>query len=136
MSWSLRQSRGGSGPLNALGGVRFSLTNKFGIYLHDTPHKELFGKHDRSFSSGCLRVEKAAELAMFALDDDPNWPFERLTEAMTGAKIQTVKLASPLPVHIIYRTAWVNETGVLHFRSDIYERDALLRAALKLDAPM
>ncbi len=121
------------GPLNALGGVRFSLTNAFRIYLHDTPHKELFGKHQRIFSSGCIRVAKAAELALFALDNDPNWPPGRLAPAMTGAKSEIVKLANPLPIHIIYRTAWVDEMGMLQFRDDIYGRDILLRAALKLD---
>ena len=123
------------GPLSALGGVRFSLTNDFGIYLHDTPHKELFVQHSRGFSSGCIRVQKAAELALFALDNAVNWPPERLSEAMTSAQTQIVKLAKPLPVHIIYRTAWVDGTGVLQFRDDIYGRDRLLRAALKLDAP-
>ncbi len=123
------------GPLNSLGGVRFSLTNSFSIYLHDTPHKELFGKPSRSFSSGCIRVAKAAELALFALENDPNWPPARLTEAMTEAKTQIVKLANPLPIHIIYRTAWVDGAGVLQFRNDIYGRDALLRTGLKLDVP-
>lgn len=121
------------GPLNALGGVRFSLTNAFGIYLHDTPNKELFRKNLRSFSSGCIRVAKAVELALFALDNDPNWPPARLTEAMTSAKTGIVKLAKPLPVHIIYRTAWVDDAGGLQFRDDIYGRDALLLPALKLD---
>lgn len=123
------------GPLSALGGVRFSLTNSFGIYLHDTPHKELFGKHSRAFSSGCIRVAKAAELALFALDNDVNWPAARLADAMISAKTGVVKLSSPLPVHIIYRTAWVDGAGALQFRDDIYGRDALLRNALKLDAP-
>ncbi len=123
------------GPLSALGGVRFSLTNDFGIYLHDTPHKELFVKHSRGFSSGCIRVQKAAELALFALDNDVNWPPARLAQAMISAKTEVVKLAKPLPVHIIYRTAWVDGAGALQFRDDIYGRDALLRTALKLDAP-
>jgi len=123
------------GPLSALGGVRFSLTNSFGIYLHDTPHKELFGKQSRAFSSGCIRVAKAAELALFALDNDINWPAARLADAMISAKTEVVKLSRPLPVHIIYRTAWADGTGVLQFRNDIYGRDALLRNALKLDAP-
>ncbi len=123
------------GPLNALGGVRFSLTNDFGVYLHDTPHKELFSKPSRGFSSGCIRVAKPEELALFALDNDANWPPARLTEAMASGKTQIVKLARPVPIHIIYRTAWVDGAGVLQLRDDVYGRDALLRAALKLDAP-
>ncbi|MDO9459230.1 MAG: L,D-transpeptidase family protein [Alphaproteobacteria bacterium] len=121
------------GPLNALGGVRFSLTNSYGIYLHDTSHRELFGKNSRAFSSGCIRVAKHMELALFALDNNANWPPARLAEAMISAKTQVVKLSSPLPVHIIYRTAWVDSAGMLQFRDDIYGRDALLRAGLKLD---
>ncbi len=123
------------GPRSALGGVRFSLTNSFGIYLHDTPHKELFSKHSRAFSSGCIRVAKPAELALFALDNDKNWPPARLAEAMISAQTEVVKLPKPLPIHIIYRTAWVDEAGALQFRGDIYGRDALLRGALKLDEP-
>lgn len=122
------------GPLNALGGVRFSLTNTFGIYLHDTPNKELFGKPSRGFSSGCIRVEKAMELALFAMENDPAWPPAALAHTMTSAKTQIVKLAKPLPIHMIYRTAWVDEAGIVQFRDDLYGRDALLRAALKLDA--
>lgn len=131
LSFRLRQD---PGPLNALGGVRFSLTNSFGIYLHDTPARELFNKPSRGFSSGCIRVAKAAELALFALENDADWPPARLTEAMTSAKTQIVKLAKPLPIHIIYHTAWVDSAGVLQFRDDIYGRDALLRGALNLDA--
>lgn len=131
LSFRLRQD---PGPLNALGGVRFSLTNSFGIYLHDTPARELFNKPSRGFSSGCIRVAKAAELALFALENDADWPPARLAEVMTGAKTQIVKLAKPLPIHIIYRTAWVDSTGILQFRDDIYGRDAQLRGALNLDA--
>ncbi|MFZ5912659.1 MAG: L,D-transpeptidase family protein [Pseudomonadota bacterium] len=132
LRYRLRQE---PGPRNALGGVRFSLTNAFGIYLHDTPHRELFSKTARGFSSGCIRVAKALELALFALENDPAWPPGRLSQAMTSARTQVVRLARPLPVHIIYHTAWVDEAGVLQFREDIYGRDVLLRAALKLDAP-
>lgn len=123
------------GPLNALGGVRFSLTNAFGIYLHDTPHKELFAKHQRGFSSGCIRVAKVVELALFALENAPDWPPGRLAQAMTSVKPEIVKLARPLPIHIIYRTAWVDDGGRLQFRNDIYGRDTLFRSALKLDVP-
>lgn len=131
LSFRFRQD---PGPLTALGGIRFSMTNKFSIYLHDTPDKEIFKKSKRSFSSGCIRVEKALELALYMLDNDSNWPASRLTEAMTSAKTRVVKLAKPVPIHIIYSTAWVDEEGILQFREDIYGRDALLRAGLKLDA--
>ncbi len=120
------------GPLNALGGVRFSLTNDFNIYLHDTPDRNLFSRSKRSFSSGCIRVQEVMALALFALDGDPSWPETRLREAMESGRTQVVKLAKPLPVHITYMTAWVDGSGRLQFREDVYRRDQLLAEKLGL----
>lgn len=120
------------GPLNALGGVRFSLTNDFFIYLHDTPDRNLFSKSRRSFSSGCIRVKEVLALAMFALNGDPNWPEERVQQAMTGPESKVVKLADPLPVLITYSTAWVDDSGLLQFRDDVYGRDRRLSEKLGL----
>ena len=120
------------GPLNALGGVRFSLTNDFFIYLHDTPDRNLFTKSRRSFSSGCIRVKEVLALAMFALNGDENWPIDRVQKAMEGPESKVVKLASPLPVFITYSTAWVDDSGLLQFRDDVYGRDRLLAEKLGL----
>ncbi len=120
------------GPLNALGEVRFSLTNDFSIYLHDTPDQNLFGRSKRAFSSGCIRERDVMALALFALNGDPNWPEARLREAMQSGRTQVVKLAKPLPVHITYMTAWVDESGKLRFREDVYRRDQLLAEKLEL----
>lgn len=120
------------GPLNALGGVRFSLTNDFFIYLHDTPDRNLFSRTRRAFSSGCIRVQEVMKLALFALDGDPNWPEERVREGMNSAETRVVRLAEPLPVHITYLTAWVDRDGRVQFRDDIYARDEQL--AQRLDA--
>lgn len=120
------------GPLNALGQIRFSLTNDFSIYLHDTPDKNLFSRTARAFSSGCIRVQDVLGLALFALDGDPDWPEARLSAAMESARTEIVKLAKPLPVHINYMTAWVDGAGRLQFRQDVYGRDRLLAEKLGL----
>lgn len=123
------------GPDNALGGVRFTLTNDFGIYLHDTPERDLFSRNKRDFSSGCVRVQEAEQLALFALKGDPHWPPDKLRAAMTSGESRIVKLSEPLPVHILYLTAWVDKAGRFQFRDDIYGRDTLLRQALALPDP-
>ena len=120
------------GPLNALGGVRFSLTNDFFIYLHDTPDQNLFTKSKRSFSSGCIRVKEVLALALFALNGDVNWPADRVQNTMKSAETKIVKLANPLPVLITYSTAWVDDSGLLQFRDDVYGRDKLLAEKLGL----
>lgn len=129
LKFKFRQS---AGPKSALGGVRFSLTNDINIYLHDTPDKGLFTKGMRAFSSGCVRVGDAVELAAYALADMPDWTVARLAQAMEQGPTQTVKLASPLPVLLVYLTAWVDDQGRLQLREDVYERDPILAAALGL----
>ncbi|HBC53882.1 MAG TPA: peptidoglycan-binding protein [Alphaproteobacteria bacterium] len=123
------------GPDNALGGVRFTLTNDFGIYLHDTPDRGLFSRNKRDFSSGCVRVQEAEQLALFALHGDPRWPLDKLRAAMVSGETRTVKLLEPLPVHILYLTAWIDSAGRFQFRDDIYGRDMLLNQALALPGP-
>ncbi|MEQ9487568.1 MAG: L,D-transpeptidase family protein [Alphaproteobacteria bacterium] len=122
------------GPLNALGGVRFSLTNDFFIYLHDTPDRNLFHKSRRSFSSGCIRVKEVLALAMFALNGDANWPVDRVQTAMEAPESRIVKLSNPLPVLITYSTAWVDDSGLLQFRDDVYGRDKRLSQKLGLSS--
>lgn len=112
----------GPGALNALGRVKFMFPNKYDVYLHDTPARELFGKSSRGFSSGCIRVEKAAELAQQLL----GWSGEQWSDALQEANTRTVMLPAPLPVHIQYWTAWVDDAGVIQFRDDLYERDPRL----------
>jgi murein L,D-transpeptidase YcbB/YkuD len=120
------------GPLNALGGVRFSLTNDFNIYLHDTPDRNLFSRSKRTFSSGCIRVRDVVALALFALDGDPKWPETLLRNAMESGRGQVVRLARSLPVHIGYMTAWVDRSGKLQFREDVYGHDEILAERLGL----
>ena len=135
--YSFRQA---PGPANALGLVRFSVDNDYSIYLHDTPDHTLFKKTIRTFSSGCIRVDKQAELAVFLLDGQSDLSREEIMEkfnvvAGQELKTQLVKLENPVPVHIVYMTAWVDEEGNVHFENDIYGRDRKLKQALTPTQP-
>ena len=119
------------GPLNALGRVKFMFPNKFAVYLHDTPQRSLFKRASRDFSSGCIRIEKPIELAEYLLQNDPQWPNEKITETIESGVTTVVRIKDPIPVHLLYLTAWVTETGTIHFGNDIYDRDPPLSRALK-----
>ncbi len=119
------------GPLNALGQVKFMFPNKFDVYLHDTPARDLFAKSERSFSSGCIRVEDPLTLAAILLADDPAWTPERIQALVDSRKLATVTLKKPVPVHLEYWTAWVDDSDQLQFRKDIYQRDDRLLMALR-----
>jgi murein L,D-transpeptidase YcbB/YkuD len=109
--------------------------NKFNVYMHDTPARGLFAKAERAFSSGCIRVEKPLDLAEFLMHGDARWSRERISSAMGTGGQQTVLLPEPVPIHVTYSTAWVDDNGEVQFRSDIYERDAPVRAALAEPPP-
>jgi murein L,D-transpeptidase YcbB/YkuD len=114
---------------NALGRVKFMFPNQFSIYLHDTPNRELFDRDARAFSNGCVRLAKPFELAHYLLApqlDDPEAQFQAWLDA--GSE-RYVTLEAPIAVHLVYRTAWADEEGI-HFRRDIYGRDARVLAAL------
>ena len=119
------------GPLNPLGRIKFMLPNKFDVYLHDTPSKRLFSESVRTFSHGCIRIEKPIELAEYLLRDDPGWTREKLLAAIEKGTEQTILIPHPLDVHFLYLTAWVDEEGVLQFRNDVYKRDKQLDEALR-----
>jgi murein L,D-transpeptidase YcbB/YkuD len=118
------------GPKNALGRVKFMFPNQFNVYLHDTPSRDLFQRTVRTFSSGCIRVERPLELAEYLLHDDPGWSRARIDSVIAAGKALTVVLPKAIPVHLTYSTVWFGEGGTLHFRDDIYGRDALVAQAL------
>jgi murein L,D-transpeptidase YcbB/YkuD len=120
--YTLRQA---PGPENALGPVKFDFPNDHSVFLHGTPTVSLFAKQDRFFSSGCVRTETPIDLAEFMLKDDPEWPRSRIDEVLKTGKTTLVKVKNPLPVHITYMTAWVDEDGVMQFRKDAYGYDDL-----------
>jgi murein L,D-transpeptidase YcbB/YkuD len=132
-SLSVRQK---PGPANALGLVKLIFPNEYNVYLHSTPAPELFAKSRRDFSHGCIRVEKPAELAAWALRNNPGWPLERVLSAMkSGHDNVTVTLARPVPVFIVYATALAYEDGEVHFYDDLYGYDASLVEALAKGYP-
>ena len=110
------------GSNNALGTVKFMLPNKHAIYLHDTNAKTLFQKTTRAFSHGCIRVEDPVKLAKTLLMNDGHTEHS-VEQRFATDKSKTIRLDSPLPVHMTYQTAWVDEHGKLNFRPDIYGHD-------------
>ncbi len=118
------------GPRNALGRLKFMFPNAHNVYLHDTPTRALFDRERRGFSSGCIRVERPLGLAAYLLRARPEWDADALRDAIDAGETRAVHLEEPVPVHIVYRTAWVDERGVLQLRRDVYERDGALIGAL------
>jgi murein L,D-transpeptidase YcbB/YkuD len=123
------------GHLNPLGRIKFMLPNRFSVYLHDTPHKGLFARNARSFSHGCIRLEKPIILAEYLLKDDPNWSREKILDSINDGKKENVTISKPIDVHILYLTAWVDENSLLQFRDDIYGRDRRLDESLQKKPP-
>jgi murein L,D-transpeptidase YcbB/YkuD len=120
------------GPDNALGTLKLVFPNKYNVYLHDTPAHGLFKKEQRAFSHGCIRMDRPAEMAAWVLGgEEKGWSLARVNEIIAGRKRQVVVLEQPVPVYILYRTAFVNpEDHTLYFYEDIYGRDKLLAKAL------
>jgi murein L,D-transpeptidase YcbB/YkuD len=124
------QIRQDPGPDNPLGLVKFIFPNPYSVYLHDTDHPELFEQTKRFRSHGCVRISGALDLARLLLKGDADWPESRIADAIAGARNVRIKLASSIPIHITYRTAWVDDEGILQFRDDVYGRDRSEIAAL------
>ncbi len=118
------------GPTNPLGSIKFMLPNRHAIYLHDTPARGLFRRADRASSSGCIRVETAHALAVALLDDPERWDEQRLRADIATRQTRTLLLKRRTPILLLYRTVDVDDRGTVHFRSDLYGRDAAVAAAL------
>ncbi len=121
------------GPKNALGRVKFVFPNQYSVYIHDTPNHNLFGRTDRSFSSGCIRVNNPMDLVAWLMKDNPAWTPVQIKNIVDQGKEQIVNLATPIQVHIVYLTAWAGDDGSVYFRKDIYNRDQPLLVALRQD---
>ncbi len=111
------------GPSNPLGVVKFMFPNGHDVYMHDTPSKELFKETDLTFSSGCIRLSKAIELANYLLKNTKGWDEKKINKTIKNGKTLTVLMPEPIEVYIEYFTAWVNELGELQFRKDFYNKD-------------
>jgi murein L,D-transpeptidase YcbB/YkuD len=127
------------GPDNALGLVKIMFPNPYQVYLHDSPAKSLFEQDTRLFSSGCIRVQKPFELTELVLNDPVKWNKAAIDAVVATGKTQTVNLAKPVPVLILYWTAQPRSDGQVIFRNDVYDRDPATLAALdsefKLPSP-
>ena len=121
------------GEANALGRIRFNFPNKFLVYQHDTPDKNLFAKEDRAFSHGCMRVQNPDQYASVLMNIEQ--PGDRYTpekiRSMYGSSEIDLKFPTPIPVNITYQTAFVDDAGKLQLRKDVYGRDATMLALLK-----
>ncbi len=133
MEWNDGNVRQKPGKDNSLGLVKFMFPNSNNIYLHDTPAKSLFAKEDRALSHGCVRVEKARELAILILDEDKKWDSAKIDEAMNSGTEVNHPLKRKIPVYIAYFTAVADASGNITFYEDIYDRDNRLATMLYKD---
>lgn len=130
MEWVGSRLRQKPGANNPLGLVKFMFPNANNIYLHDTPAKSLFHKDERAFSHGCIRVEKAKELAIAIIAKDGGWNAEKVDAAMNSGVETSYLLKKAIPVYIAYFTAWADQEGNVVFFDDLYNRDKKLAALL------
>lgn len=121
------------GDDNALGYVKFNFPNAWDIYMHDTPHRSDFEKFDRARSSGCVRLQRPQELAKYILNEmeDKDFSQERIDSLISTHKTKYEVLKNKIPVHIVYLTAFEDETGNnIRFARDFYQRDQKLMASI------
>ena len=119
------------GRLNALGRIKFAFPNSHDVYLHDTPARELFDEPQRDFSSGCIRLERPIELAVYLLKKNGHWDREAIETVLHEGTERAVYLPRPMPIHLLYWTAWADEEGTIQFRFDIHGLDQPLAEALQ-----
>ncbi len=117
------------GPTNALGRMKFMFPNQHDVYLHDTPHDELFARADRAFSSGCIRLSDPDALAYYLLGEQGMKP-EQIQAILASNQTKAISLKERMPIHLTYSTVWKDEDGTIRFGRDIYDRDARLAETL------
>ena len=127
VNYKFRQDTGGD--VNSLGVVRINIPNPYGVYMHDTPEKGIFGDDDRFISSGCIRVQDVRDYVAWLLKDTPGWDRSHIDDVIGSGQQVDVKLAEPVPVYWVYITAWATPDGLVEFRDDIYQRDGLSSVA-------
>lgn len=120
------------GPGNSLGRFKLVMNDPWDIYLHDTPAKRLFDLNSRTLSSGCLRLESAEALVNQLLAANGTWTPADTAARLADGRTRAEPLKAPVPVYIVYLTAWVGPDGAVNFRDDVYGRDRPVRAALGL----
>ena len=115
---------------NALGKVKFMFPNPYNIYLHDTPAKSLFANEVRAYSHGCIRLGDPFDFAYTLLAKQSSDPKAEFATHLATKQETTLPLRAPVPVHLVYYTAWPTASGSIGYRPDIYGRDAALFEAL------
>ncbi len=126
--WRLRQ---GIGEDNSLGILKFNFDNKYGVYMHDTDGRKLFGREMRALSHGCCRLERFMDFSKFLIrDDSVKYPVDSLLSDISKAKQKYVYLKKPIAIYIHYFTAEVDEYGELHYFIDVYKRDEKMLKSL------
>ncbi|HVY19115.1 MAG TPA: L,D-transpeptidase family protein [Bauldia sp.] len=119
------------GDDNALGSIKFLFPNPYAVYLHDTPSKSFFQRDYRALSHGCMRVQNPWDFAAALLRDDPNVSVAQL-KSLVGGRETAVNLTHHIPVNITYFTAWIDDSGTLQLRNDVYGHDKHMKQMMGL----
>ncbi len=133
INYRFRQDPGGD--FNSLGVVRINIANPYGVYMHDTPAKGIFGDDYRFVSSGCMRIQNVRDYVAWLLKETPGWDREHIDQAIASGERIDAKLNEPVPVYWVYITGWATPEGIVQFRDDIYQRDGLGAIAAYQAAP-
>jgi len=118
------------GTRNALGRIKFMFPNRYAVYLHDTPSRNLFRRSRRLYSSGCVRVERPWQLAELVLNDSKRWNRARFKQIAASKRTRSIRLEEPLAIVLAYWTVEGGADGEVLFRRDIYAQDAAMLGAL------
>ncbi len=123
------------GTDNSLGRVKIVFNNPYDIYIHDTPSKDLFSLRTRTFSSGCLRLEQATRFAntLLARAYNDNWSDADTRKFLDNNHTRGINLKRRVPIYVVYITSWVTADGQVHFRRDLYHRDSVVAAAMRVN---
>jgi murein L,D-transpeptidase YcbB/YkuD len=123
------------GTENSLGVVRINIANPYGVYMHDTPAKGVFGDDFRFVSSGCMRLQNVRDYVAWLLKTQPGWDRDRIDATIASGERLDVKIEPPVNVYWVYITAWGTPEGVVQFREDIYQRDGFSPTAARVAPP-
>jgi murein L,D-transpeptidase YcbB/YkuD len=113
------------GDFNSLGSIRINFPSSHGVYMHDTPLKNLFGEDFRFHSSGCVRVQNVRALVYWLLSETPGWSRPEIDQVIQSGDRKDAHVKKPVPLSWVYITAWATPDGVVQFRDDIYNKDGL-----------
>ena len=133
LNFRFRQDIGGD--FNSLGVVRIDIANPYGVYMHDTPAKGVFGDDFRFVSSGCIRLQNVRDYVAWLLKETPGWDRDHIDQVIASGERVDVKITPAVPVYWVYITAWAAPDGVTQFRDDIYQRDGLGVRSAGADSP-